>query len=85
MSRRRYAVTQCVTVLVALLAVAVVIIVTFSNNDVLNDLILHALNSTRFSFSSKPDTATAATAAAAAAETPPSPETASNETYALDF
>lgn len=46
MSRPRYVATQCITVFVALAAVACVVIVTFSNNDVLADMILRAFNQT---------------------------------------
>lgn len=52
MSRGRYAVTQCVTLLVALLAVGAVIIVTFSNNETLNQLLLTAYNGTWHALSS---------------------------------
>ena len=52
MSRGRYAVTQCVTLLVALLAVGAVIIVTFSNNEALNQLLLTGYNGTWHALSS---------------------------------
>ena len=44
MSRGRYAVTQCTTLLLALLAVGAVVLVTFSNNDELSRLFLAAFN-----------------------------------------
>jgi len=46
MSRPRYVATQCITVFVAIAAVVCVFIVTFSNNDVLADMILRAFNQT---------------------------------------
>lgn len=66
MSRRRYAMTQCVTVLIALLAVATVILVTFCNNDILNELILQALNTTSKAFITTTTTTTTTEASAAA-------------------
>jgi hypothetical protein len=70
MSRRRYAVTQCVTVLIALLAVATVVLVTVCNNDVLNELLLQALNATTKAFAGTEATTAGVTDSGSA--TPPS-------------
>lgn len=51
MSRRRYAATQCVSVLLAILIAGVVVLVTLTQNEALSELLLRALNATLHSSS----------------------------------